>query len=184
MKFTRHLASVVAAVIMAVICPATASAQSTVSDNIANVPVYDQNGNRHYFYEDMIRDKLVAINFIFTRCEMICPMSGFKFGQVRKAVSDNGDTRLELISVTTDAGYDSAERLKAWAGRFDSGPGWSQVTGDKLDMDGLLKSIRAYTADKLDHTSMILLVNDRLNRHKWIDGNSSVESILIAARDW
>jgi len=161
-----------------------ASAQIAQSKSIANVVVQDQDGSEQYFYEAMIKDKLVAINFIFTRCEMVCPISGFKFSQIRKVVRARPDIELELISVTTDAVYDTSERLKAWADRFGSGPGWSQVTGDKLVIDGLLKSIEAFSVDKLDHTTLILLVNDRLDQYKWIDGNSSVDSILLAAANW
>ena len=144
----------------------------------------NQDGEELYFYEDMIKGKLVAINFIFTRCEMICPISGLKFSQVRKAVRENPDIELELISVTTDAVYDTSERLKDWADKFGTGPGWSQVTGDKRVIDGLLKRIEAFSVDKLDHTTLILLVSDKLDRHKWVDGNSSVDSILTAAVNW
>lgn len=159
-------------------------AQIAQAATIPNVLVQDQNGLQKLFYDDLIKDKLVAINFIFTRCQMICPISGYKFGLIRKAVKNNPDIELGLISVTTDAVYDTAERLKDWADKFGAGPGWLQVTGDKLVMDGLLKNMQAFSVDKLDHTTLILLVNGKLGQYKWVDGNSSVDSILLAAANW
>ena len=184
MRFSNQLTLTRALLIISFIISLPGYAQLVQSKSIANILVLNQDGSEQYFYEEMIKGKLVAINFIFTRCEMVCPISGFKFSQIRKVVSANPDIELELISVTTDAVYDTSDRLKAWADRFGSGPGWSQVTGDKLVIDGLLKSIEAFSVDKLDHTTLILLVNDRLDQHKWVDGNSSVDSILIAAANW
>ena len=184
MKLTKQIRLTRALLILIFVISFPVCAQVAQSKAIANVLVQDQDGSGKYFYDDMIKGKLVAINFIFTRCKMVCPISGFKFSQVRKAVKKNPDIELELISVTTDAVYDTSERLKAWADKFGSGPGWSQITGDKLVIDGLLKSIEAFSVDKLDHTTLVLLVNDKLDRHQWVDGNSSVDSILAAAESW
>jgi len=151
---------------------------------IPNLAVQDQFGSDKQFYSDLVEGRLVAINFIFTRCEMICPISGFKFSQLRRAVKADQKTSLQLISMTTDVPYDSPQRLKAWAEKFGSGDGWSQITGDKQTMDTLLKSMQAFAADKLDHTALILLINDKLGMHKWVDGNISVQDILAAANTW
>jgi protein SCO1/2 len=151
---------------------------------IPNLVVQDQFGRDKQFYSDLVEGKLVAINFIFTRCEMICPISGFKFSQLRKAIAADDQITFDLISMTTDAPYDSPERLKVWAEKFGAGGGWSQITGDKKTMDTLLKSMQAFAADRLDHTTLILLMNDKLGTHKWVDGNISVDDILLAAGSW
>lgn len=151
---------------------------------IPNLLVQDQFGRDKQFYSDLVEGKLVAINFIFTRCEMICPISGFKFSQLRKAIAADDQITLDLISMTTDAPYDSSERLKTWSEKFGAGDGWSQITGDKKTMDTLLKSMQAFTADRLDHTTLILLMNDKLGTHKWVDGNISVHDIMAAAGSW
>ena len=41
-----------------------------------DVPVTDQNGRTLRFYSDLVRDRTVAIDFIFTTCTTICrPMT-------------------------------------------------------------------------------------------------------------
>src|SRR5262245_60538885 len=46
---------------------------SLKSAKIPNTRVVDQNGKQLNFYDDLIKDKSVAINFLFTTCTAICP---------------------------------------------------------------------------------------------------------------
>ena len=151
---------------------------------IPNIAVLDQDGVSRHFYTDLVEDKIVAINFIFTSCQMTCPMLGFKFGQLRKQLGDDAGTRLHLISITTDAAYDTPQRLKSWSEKFNSGVGWTQLTGEKQQIDQLLKSLKAFSVDKLDHSTLVLLINDKTQQHKWIDGNSDPRLILQALSKW
>ncbi len=56
---------------------------------------------------------------------------------------------------------DTPARLKAWAAKFGSGPGWTLVTGERADVTRLLKSLGAYTADMNDHPPLVLIGNPR-----------------------
>ena len=41
--------------------------------NIPDVELLDQDGRKVRFYTDLVKGKVVAINFIFTTCTTICP---------------------------------------------------------------------------------------------------------------
>jgi protein SCO1/2 len=66
-----------------------------------------------------------------------------------------------LISVSVDPVTDVPERLQAFAAKFNAGPGWTFVTGAKPDIDRLLRSLGAGTGDKNDHTSLVLIGNEK-----------------------
>lgn len=151
---------------------------------IPDTPVLDQNGMSRLFYTDLVRDKIVAVNFVFTRCTMVCPMLGFKFGQLRELLGAQAGESIHLVSISTDPLYDTPERLNAWAQKFNAGPGWNQVTGNKQDIDHLLKSLKAFSADKQDHSSLVLLINDSLNEWLWLDGESDPKLIHSALAQW
>src|SRR6185436_20548885 len=54
----------------------TPSEQVTPSFSSARIPntrIYDQNGKQLNFYDDLVKGKTVAINFIFTTCTASCP---------------------------------------------------------------------------------------------------------------
>jgi protein SCO1/2 len=67
---------------------------------------------------------------------------------------------VKLISVSVDPTTDTPERLRDFASKFKAGPGWTFVTGDKAEMDSLLRALGAAVADKNDHSPMILVGND------------------------
>jgi len=129
------------------------------SSRVPDVKVYDQNGNRLNFYTDLVKNKTVAINFIFTTCTTICPPMTATFRRVQQELA-NAALDVQLISISVDPSTDTPERLRDFAAKFKAAPGWTFVTGDKAEMDSLLRALGAAVADKNDHTPMILVGND------------------------
>lgn len=139
--------------------PALGDPLSISSSRVPDVRVYDQNGNRLNFYRDLIKGKTVAINFIFTTCTTICPPLTVTFRKVQQEMLERA-LDVQLISISVDPTTDTPERLRAFAAKFKAGPGWTFVTGEKTEIDSLLKALGAGVADKNDHTPMILIGND------------------------
>jgi cytochrome oxidase Cu insertion factor (SCO1/SenC/PrrC family) len=137
----------------------SADTSSFSSARIPDVRVYDQNGNRLNFYGDLIKGKTVAINFIFTTCTTICPPLTATFRRVQLDARQR-DMEVQLISVSVDPTIDTPERLRDFAAKFKAGPGWTFVTGDKAEIDSLLRELGVAVANKNDHTPMILIGND------------------------
>ena len=92
---------------------------------IPDVKVRDQHGNTLNFYTDLIKDKTVAINFIFTNCTTICPPLATTFARLQKEMGDRVGKDVHLISISVDPVTDTPERLKAWGAKFKAGPGWT-----------------------------------------------------------
>lgn len=163
---------------------AVAVTPDNAQHSIPNTPVLNQAGEDMLFYDDLVKDRIVAVNFVFTRCGMVCPLLGFRFGQLRKLLDEDSNPAVQLISISTDPNYDTPARMKTWAEQFHRGGGWTQVTGVKQNIDHLLKSLKAFSADKQDHSSLVLLINDRRNEWKWIDGESDPQVIQAALSEW
>jgi len=130
------------------------------SSSIPDVTVYDQDGRKLLFYSDLVKGKTVAINFIFTTCTTICPPLAATFRRVQQDLGERVGRDVRLISISVDPATDVPFRLKAFAAKFKAGPGWTFVTGSKVEMDSLLKALGAAVADKNDHTPMVLVGND------------------------
>jgi cytochrome oxidase Cu insertion factor (SCO1/SenC/PrrC family) len=129
------------------------------SSKIPNARIYDQNGQPLNFYNDLVKGKTVAINFIFTTCTASCPPLTATFRRVQQNAEQRG-LPLQLISISVDPTVDTPERLHAFAEKFNAGPGWTFVTGDKGEIDALLQGLGAAVANKNDHTPMIMIGND------------------------
>lgn len=140
--------------------PEKVVAQSGKSLNIPDVEVLDQDGNVRHFYTDLVKGKTVAVNFIFTNCTTICPPLGATFARVQHELGDKAGRDVHFISVSVDPLTDTPERLKAWGAKFKAGPGWTFVTGNKEEIDRLLRALGAATSRREDHTPSVIIGND------------------------
>lgn len=127
---------------------------------IPDVPVADQNGKQLNFYKDLVAGKVVAINFIFTTCTAICPSLSATFRRVQQELGELVGRDVWLISVSVDPTTDTPERLKEFAAKFKAGPGWTFVTGERANIDLLLRALGVGISDKNDHTPMVLIGNE------------------------
>lgn len=144
---------------------------------IPDLQVLDQNGKKVNFYSDLVKGKVVGINFIFTTCTTICPPMGATYGKVQKILGEKLGRDAHLISISVDPVTDTPERLKAWAGKFHAQPGWTLVTGNKENIEKILSSLGGYTARKEDHTPVMLVGNDATGMWNRIYGLSSPSNI-------
>ena len=136
------------------------SKNSVPGMSIPDVEVLDQDGKALHFYSDLIKDKTVAINFIFTNCTTICPPLAATFAHVQKEMGDKVGKDVHFISISVDPLTDTPERLKAWGAKFKAGAGWTFVTGEKQEMDKLLNALGAAVAKREDHTPAMIIGND------------------------
>lgn len=128
--------------------------------NIPDVELLDQDGRKIHFYTDLIKGQTVAINFIFTTCTTICPPLGATFARVQRELGDKAGRDVRFISISVDPATDTPERLKAWGEKFHAGAGWTFVTGNKPQVDELLRALGASSARREDHSPTVLIGND------------------------
>ena len=162
--------------------PATLDGPSISLSKIPDIPVYDQDGRRLNFYSDLIKGKIVAINFIFTTCTTICPPLTATFRRVQQDLTQER-LPVQLVSISVDPVTDTPERLREFAAKFKAAPGWTFVTGNKSEIDSLLRALGAAVADKNDHTPMILVGNDATGYWTRTYGLSSPTALVKVIAD-
>lgn len=141
---------------------------------LPDVTVQTESGAKVAF-ADLLRDRTVAINFIFTSCPTVCPIMGASFGRVQKLL---GDRDVTLISVSVDPETDTPARLTEWSKRFGAGPGWTLVTGSQRDIDLLLKAFGVFTADPVSHSPSAFIADTRRGVWRKVDGLAPPSTIL------
>jgi protein SCO1/2 len=133
-----------------------------IRQNIPDVELVDQDGKTVHLYSDLVRGRVAALSFIFTTCTTICPLIGANLGRLQTELGQSlGEEDVALISVSVDPATDIPQRMKAWGAQFGAKPGWSLLTGDKREVDQLLKILGLFTPDIRSHSPFLLLVNDR-----------------------
>jgi protein SCO1/2 len=143
---------------------ATHASHASAKMAIPDVELLDQDGRKVRFYTDLVKGKVVAVNFIFTTCTTICPPLGATFARLQRELGARAGADVQLISVSVDPATDTPERLKAWGAKFHAAEGWTLVTGPKPQVDELLRALGAATASPSDHTPTVLIGNDAVGQ--------------------
>jgi cytochrome oxidase Cu insertion factor (SCO1/SenC/PrrC family) len=151
------------------------------SAQIPDARVYDQDGKPHNFYTDLVKGKTVAINFVFTTCTGVCPPITATLRRVQQELPARAPA-IQLISVSVDPETDTPSRLHEFAAKFHAGPGWTFVTGDRTEIDRILRALGVAVANKNDHTPMILIGNERTHYWTRVYGLSSPTTLVEAIR--
>lgn len=145
----------------------------TKTPKFPNSEVLNQESKSLKFYDDLIKNKVVAINFVFSSCPTICTAMEVNFSQLQTSLKESGLKDVHLISVTVDPKTDIPARLKEWSKKFEAKEGWSFITGKPKTIDHLLKELEVFTADVNDHPSFILVGNDTTGTWKRINSLAS-----------
>ena len=128
---------------------------------IPDVEILDEQGQKRKFYADLVKGKIVIINFVYTTCKDICPLSGDNFARLQTLLGERLGKEVYLLSISTDPETDSPLKLKAWSERFKPKAGWTFVTGEKMPMQTLLQALTGEGVRRGFHTPVALLINDQ-----------------------
>ena len=88
------------------------------ADYFPNVPLVNQDGETLHFYDDVIKGKVVAINFMFTSCGDICPLETAKLRDIQTMLGDHVGKNVFMYSITVDPDRDTPAVLKAYREKF------------------------------------------------------------------
>jgi cytochrome oxidase Cu insertion factor (SCO1/SenC/PrrC family) len=136
---------------------------------IPDVVVLDQNNQKVRFYSDLVKGKIVAVNFIFTTCTTICSPMTANLARVQKKLLARGEKNVHFISVSVDPEGDTPEKLKSYAAMFHAQPGWTFVTGTRAQLEQVWRAFGVPMGAKEDHTATVVIGNE--SRHEWTYGS-------------
>jgi protein SCO1/2 len=118
------------------------------ADYFPDVKLTTHEGKKVRFFTDLIKDKVVAINFIYTNCPDACGLETARLREVQKILEDRVGRDVFLYSITIDPKRDTQRVLKNYAKKFQAGPGWLFLTGKKEDITLLRKKFGLYDEEK------------------------------------
>jgi len=137
--------------------PAAVPPPSAAKVVLRGEPLVDASGKRVRLAKDVIGDRIAVVNFIYTNCTTVCPVTSATFQQLQKKLGPGLEKEVVLVSISVDPLRDTPERLQAFAGRYQARAGWAWLTGAKPDVDAVLKGFGAYTPNFEDHPAMVLV---------------------------
>jgi protein SCO1/2 len=140
------------------------------SDLFSDILLYDQHGEPVRFYTDLVKDKVVLLNLMYTTCPKICPANTAQLARIHDHLAPWIGRDITMVSLSIDPDVDTPERLKRYWQVFGSRPGWRFLTGDYDEIERLRRQLGVYDldpvidADKTSHSGIVTFGNDRTNR--------------------
>jgi protein SCO1 len=147
---------------------------------IPDVELRDHEGRKVHFYSDLIKNKVVVLNFFYTSCVYTCTMQGRTFSKLQALLGERLGKSVFLISVTTDPVNDNPSKLKAWGKRYNVQSGWTLVTGEQAEMNKLLAPFTGNGAGGGMHLPVTFVANTSTGRWTSAAGIFTPEDLLKA----
>lgn len=148
--------------------PAAASgpAQRALEIKVPDVQVLDQDGRKRHFFDELVKGRTVAVNFVFTSCTSICTPLAATFKGMQDELARRGVNDAQLISVSVDPLNDTPQELLKFARKFGAGPNWTFVTGSRKSIDAILLAfgVGTSTSDPSDHSPIVFLGHEPTRR--------------------
>ncbi len=157
-----------------------------------DVRLITHQGKTVRFYDELVKDKLVVFNFMYTRCTGVCSPVSANLQRVQKMFAPRVGRDIFFYSFTLKPEEDSPDVLRAHARQLGAGPGWLFLTGGVNDMETLRRRLGftdpnpALDADKANHTGIVRYGNEPLQLWAACPGTGSPRSIAnsIGFVDW
>ena len=142
-----------------------AAAEAKARDYFSNVELVDQNGRSLKFYDEVLKDNIVVISFIFTNCQSACPLMTRNLTMIRDMLGEDERRAIQFVSISIDPLRDTPSAMKEFAQKHDAdNGGWLWLTGQPDDVSFVTKRLGSYTDDPEAHTTTLLAANVR-NAH-------------------
>lgn len=151
-------------------------------DYFPNVPLITHEGETVHFFDDLIKDKVVAINFIYTVCPDTCPLETARLAKVQRLLGERVGKDIFMYSITIDPENDTPEVLAKYAERYDAQPGWWFLTGKEEDITLLRRKLGLYLEEIQDgsnnHNVSLIIGNQRTG--KWLKRSPFENPFVLA----
>ncbi|HYO13112.1 MAG TPA: SCO family protein, partial [Thermoanaerobaculia bacterium] len=134
-----------------------------------NVPLIAHDGQRVRFFDDLIKDKVVLLNFIYTTCPDACPMETARLLEVQRILGDRVGKDVFFYSITIDPDHDTQPVLAEFAENWGIPKGWTFLTGSKEDITLIRKKLGVpiqdvQSQDFKDHDLSLVMGNQGTGR--------------------
>jgi len=106
-----------------------------------DIELRTQDNKKVRFYEDLIKNKIVTINFFYAKCEGVCPGITANLVRVQRLLGERVGRQIFMYSISLKPDEDTPAVLKEYAESYKVRPGWKFLTGDPSDIELLRKSL-------------------------------------------
>jgi protein SCO1/2 len=152
--------------------------QPAAQKYFTDVSLVNQDGEAMRLYSDLLKGKVVVIDFFFATCQGTCLPMNRNLQKVQDSLGERLGKEVYLISISVDPAVDTPARLKEYAKKLNARPGWYFLTGEKANVDFALRKLGQYVENKQDHTNIFIIGNERTGLWKKAFGLAKPDELI------
>ncbi len=149
-------------------------------DYFPNSVLTNHEGEKFKFFDDLVKDKIVVLNFIYTTCPDVCPLETAQLTRVQRILGDRlgKDVFFYSSSITPDT--DTPEVLKEYRNRF--GAKWDFFTGNEEEIKNIRRKLGLFIEDiggsENNHNVNMIIGNQKTGR--WMKRSPFENAYVLA----
>lgn len=148
-----------------------------------DLPLVNSRGEELRFYSDVLKGRVVAINFIYTTCGEACPIIMYRLTEVRDALGERFGKDIFFVSISVDPNTDTPQAMADFARNNEADQaGWIYLTGDRRNIDAIITRLGQYRSTVEAHSTLILAGNVPARRWARIQAHLSPQAIAEKLR--
>ncbi len=148
--------------------PGATSGGGKYSDRFPNIALRTHDDVPVRLHDDLLRDRIVIVNFMYTDCGEGCPLVTANLADLHGRLGPRMGRDILMLSISLTPEMDTPEMLRAYAARFGGPrPGWIYLTGESQGIESLRRAMGVYDrdpvidADKSSHAGLLTIGNNR-----------------------
>jgi protein SCO1 len=163
--------------------PSAKARRRIQEQHLPNVPLITHEGRRVLFYDDLVKDKNVSMNFFYAKCDEICPLVMANLAKVQRLLGKQVGRDLFMYSFTLKPSEDSVDDIREHRKNLGARPGWTFLTGKPEDIETIRAAIGfkypdpAIDGDKTQHIGNLRYGNEPLMLWSACPGMASADWI-------
>ncbi len=148
---------------------------------IPELKMMRQDGTQVLLDKELNDGRPVVLNFIYTTCTTICPLSSQEFSLLQEQLGKDRE-QVHLVSISIDPEQDTPARLREYARQFRAGKDWDHYTSDAAASVKAQIAFGVYRGDKMSHIPVTLMRTAPGNQWVRLDGFATAEQMRAELR--
>lgn len=156
--------------------------RATANYTIPSIQLVRDDGKTVDISKEFSDGRAVVLNFIYTTCNEICPLTSEAFAQLQAKLG-NSRNKVHMVSISIDPEQDTPASLKQYAKKYKAKPQWNFYTGTVAASIETQKAFEAYRGDKMNHVPVTYLRAAPDQPWLRIDGFVSPDELLRSYKE-
>jgi len=152
--------------------------KSRVADyKLPQIQLVREDGKQVSLLEELNDGRPLILNFIYTTCTTICPLTSQTFVELQDKLGNERD-RIHMVSISIDPEQDTPEVLTKYAHKFGAGSQWQFYTGTLEASNAAQRAFDVYHGSKMKHSPVTFIRAAPGDSWLRIDGFAKVDEIM------